>query len=96
MITGSDHETVSGIQSETNPMHVPDSIPTSSTSYCSWKETGIKQAVRRLNRLNKKRDPFVITISPPAGLPLFLFQPIEGVKGPDNVFYDLGCSDAIF
>ena len=70
--------------------------PGSPLAHCSLSDRGIKQAVRKLHRLNKKRDPGVITVSPPAGVPLFLFQPIEGLDGPVNVFYDKGCSDACF
>ena len=36
------------------------------------------------------------TVSPPEGSPLFMFQPIEGISDPVNLFYDCGCSDAIF
>ena len=76
----------------------PCTAPTATTPmvYCANEETGIKRAVRKPHRLNKKKDPNAVTVSPPVGLPLFLFQPIEGVNGPVNTFYDLGCSDAIF
>ena len=47
-------------------------------------------------RLNKKKDPGVETVSPPEGSPLFLFQPVEGLQDPVNVFYDKGCSEAVF
>ena len=72
------------------------SLPGSPLAHCNLSEKGIKQAVRKLHRLNKKKDPDVVTVSPPAGVPLFLFQPIEGINGPVNVFYDKGCSDACF
>ena len=70
--------------------------PTSPMSFCTMGEKGIKQAVRKMVRLNKKKDPSVETVSPPVGSPLFLFQPVEGLHDPVNVFYDKGCSDAVF
>ena len=70
--------------------------PTSPTAFCSMGEKGIKQAVRKMTRFNKKKDPDVETVSPPLGAPLFLFQPIEGLHDPVNCFYDKGCSDAVF
>ena len=82
----------------TPPPHSPTSPsqPVSPMSYCAMGEKGIKQAVRKLHRINKKKDPSVETISPPVGTPLFLFQPVEGITDPVNVFYDKGCSDAVF
>ena len=71
------------------------SVSGSPLAYCTLGEKGIKQAVRKLHRLNKKHEPGVVTVSPPAGVPLFLFQPVEGLSGPVNVFYDKGCSDAV-
>ena len=70
--------------------------PTSPTAMCSLEERGVKQVVRKLHRLNKKKNPNVITVPPPEGTPLFLFQPIEGINRPVNVFYDKGCSHAVF
>ena len=72
------------------------SIPGSTHIYCSNPHTGIKRAVRKMSRWNKKLDPNVETVSPPEGSPLFMFQPIEGISDPVNLFYDCGCSDAIF
>ena len=65
----------------TEPSQNSTDLPTVQTSplaYCTSGDNGIKQAVRKLHRLNKKKDPDAVTISPPTGLPLFLFQPIEG------------------
>ena len=35
-------------------------------------------------------------VPPPKGEPLFLFQAIQGKNNPVNVFYDKGCSHAVF
>ena len=84
---------------ENNPpvLESSDVIPNVSThSYCSKPDHGIKRAVRKMHRFNKKSNPGVETISPPEGSPLFMFQPLEGLSSPINAFYDCGCSDAIF
>ena len=83
---------------ETLPSQPPTGPPqpVSPMSYCAMGEKGIKQAVRKLHRINKKKDPCVETVAPPVGTPLFLFQPVEGITDPVNVFYDKGCSDAVF
>ena len=52
----------------------------------------IKQAVRKMVRLNKKNDPGVET----EPSKLFLFQPVEGLHDPVNVFYDKECSESLF
>jgi hypothetical protein len=39
-------------------------------------------------RLNKKLDPNVETGSLPEGNPLFMFQPIESLDDPVNLFTD--------
>ena len=68
----------------------------STHSYCSKENKGIKRAVRNLYRFNKKSDPAVETISPPEGIHLFMFFSAEGLLNPVNIFFDCGCSDAIF
>ena len=77
-------------------MYVSLPSPGSTMAYCAQPQHGIKQAVRKMSRFNKKHDPEAETVSPPAGAPLFMFQPVEGLKNPVNMFYDSGCSDAIF
>ena len=49
------------------------SLQGSPLAHCNLSENGIKQAARKLHRLNKKKDPEVVTVSPPAGVPLFFF-----------------------
>ena len=71
-------------------------IPGSSPTYCSMPNTGMTKAVKKMCKLNQKNDPSIETVSPPEGSPLFMFQPIEGLQDPVNLFYDCGCSDAIF
>ena len=65
-------------------------------SYFTSDRVGIKRAVRNLNRFNKKSDPDVVTVSPPEGVALFMFQGVEGLNNPVYTFYDSGCSEAIF
>ena len=75
----------------------PDFVHGSSThSFCNKPNSGVKRAVRKMHRFNKKSNPDIETISPPQGTALFMFQAVEGLQNPVNVFYDCGCSDAIF
>ena len=91
------------IQSKVKPerLPIPAVIPvtppaaTSPMSHCVMGEKGIKQAVKRMRRMNKRKDPNMETVSPPAGAPLFLFQPVQGRQAPVNIFYDNGCSDCV-
>ena len=79
-----------------NPPPSDTITPGSPHSYCAKSQLGIKRAVRKMNRFNKKSDPGVETVSPPEGSPLFMFQPVEGLQEPVNLFYDCGASEAIF
>ena len=71
-------------------------IITSTHSYATNEEKGIKRAVRTLNRYNKKHNPGSETVSPPEGTPIFMFFGAEGTTRPVNIFFDCGCSEAIF
>ena len=70
--------------------------PSSPLSFCAMGESSIKQAVRKMVRSNRKKHPGIETVKPPDGSSLFLFQSVEGLHDPVNVFYDKGCSDAVF
>ena len=80
----------------TCPPNQSQVLPGSSHSFCATSEKGIDQAVKKMEKMNRKKDPSTETVSPPAGAPLFMFQPVEGLSEPVNVFYDCGCSDAVF
>ena len=71
-------------------------VPTSTLSFCNTGEHGFKQTVRKMGWLNKKKDPGVETVSPQEGSQQFLFQPVDGLHYPVNIFYDKGCLEAVF
>ena len=73
------------------------SPPVSSvTTHSVYQESSIKSAVRKMVRYNKKVDPNIETVKPPEGVPIFMFLEAEGLHNPVNIFFDNGCTDAIF
>ena len=52
----------------------------------------LKAMKKRLLQAGFKGD----LVPPPDGGPMFLFQAIQGKNNPVNVFYDNGCSHAVF
>ena len=52
------------------------------------------KAVRSIRRTEKKKGVEIVPV--PEGEPLFLFHAAQGRTKPVNVFYDTGCSHAVF
>ena len=54
------------------------------------------QAVRKILRNNKKKKKPPEIVPVPDGEPLFLFHAAQGKQRSINIFYDSGCSHAVF
>ena len=70
-------------------------------SHTSVEELGFQSDVhafnlasRKLRRTEKKKGTDIVAV--PEGEPLFLFHGAQGKSRPINVFYDNGCSHAVF